>query len=187
MLTLLNKNGNYPPPIGLADQQALISSISNQVVVDWETVLNDELNHIQNKCLQSEADIDFVIDSSGSVEEYYWKKTIEIIGEKAIKQMFLPIGSKKCGNHVAGRWFSSGTQRFYDFEPPERSVFHPETYPNYVGNKFIEQPYYDGNTNTGGALRAVRLLDVPTGKDIYMYISKAVMTDFGIYQDMLQQ
>ena len=167
LITLLSADGKYPPPMGMNDQKVLVSSLSSQVVVDWDTILDHELNHIQNQCLQSEVDFDFVIDSSGSVGKDYWKMTMEFIGDNAIKRKILPIGSKKCGNHVAGRWFSTKTTRFYDFEPPERNVFNPETYPNYVGNKFIEEPYHNGKTNTGGALEAVRIQDVPTERAIY--------------------
>lgn len=154
--------------MGMTEQKILASSLSSQTVIDWETILDRELNHIQNKCLQSEVDYDFVIDSSGSVGAHYWRMTMQLIGENAIKQKILPIGSKKCGNHVAGRWFSSQTRRFYDFEPPERNVFHPQTYPNYVGNEFIKEPYHKGGTNTGGALAAVRIEDVPRGRVTFL-------------------
>lgn len=159
----------------MLEQEALLSSLTDQVVVRWDDVLSNELFQIQNECLQSEIDFEFVIDSSGSVGPDYWNLTMDLIGNNYIKDAILPIGSPQCGNHVAGRWFSSNTERFYDFEPPNRDLFNDTTYPNYVGEIFINYPYYKGGTNTGGALQAVRLEDVPMTRNESVYI--LVFTD----------
>ena len=162
LITLLQKHDVYPPPIAMLDQNDLISDLTTQFVIPWVNVLQEEQNHIQNKCLQSDVDYDFVIDSSGSVGAEYWNITMHIIGNYGIKSNILPMGSKTCGNHIAGRWFSDSTRRFYDLEPPERSEFHPETYPIFVGEKFIDEPFHKGGTDTAKALKAVREEDVPT-------------------------
>ena len=150
--------------MAMQEQYTLILNLTDQTLYDWDIILDQESNQIQDKCLQSEVDFDFVLDSSGSVGDYYWETMMRFIGDIAIKKYLLPLGSKTCGNHIAGRWFSSETDRFYDFEPPNRRRYHPKTYPEYVGDKFIAEPYHAGGTNTGKALAAVRLLDTRKGR-----------------------
>ena len=162
LITLLQKAEKYPPPIAMDNQNDILDDLTAQAVIPWERVLQEEQSHIQNRCLQSDVDFDFVIDSSGSVGLDYWNITMSIIGNHGIKQNILPIGSKTCGNHIAGRWFSDSTKRFYDLKPPDRSEFHPETYPNFVGEKFVNEPFHKGGTDTAKALKAVREEDVPT-------------------------
>ena len=164
LITLLEQNGSYPPPMAIQEQYTLIMSLTEQTLHDWDVVLDQESSQIQDKCLQSEVDFDFLLDSSSSVGSEYWDLMMNFIGDIAIKKYLLPIGSKQCGNHIAGRWFSERNNRFYDFDPPRRNQYHPKTYAEYVGDKFIAEPYHSGGTNTARALYAVRSLDVPTGK-----------------------
>ena len=81
---------------------------------------------------KSDIDFDFVIDCSGSVGAGDWATTMKMIGEKWIKEVIRPSGSQ-CGNHVAGRWFSDRSQRFYDFQPPASSRYAPKSYAGIIG------------------------------------------------------
>ena len=43
---------------------------------------------------------------------------MEQIAQYWIQDTIKPSGSPQCGNHVAARWYSSGSARFLDFTPP---------------------------------------------------------------------
>ena len=169
LITLLVIEGYYPPPLEI-DQSDLLKKISAQGVIGWNEVIQEELASIRSMCRQADIDFAFVVDSSGSVGPFNWGLTMNLIGEKWIKEVIIPSGAKKCGNHVAGRRFSSSSVRFHDFEPPARSSYAPSTYAEFVGNKFINQTFYGGGTNTAYALRQTRQVDLPTARDGLKYV-----------------
>ena len=175
LITLLFAENSYPPPLDIDLQNDLLEDISDQVVTDWDEVIEEELSTIQADCLQADIDFEFVVDSSGSIGLADWELTMELIGEKWIKEVIIPNGAKQCGNHVAGRWFSSSTARFHDFEPPAKSVYAPNTYAEYVGNKFINQGYNSGGTDTAQALQQTRVVDLPMARNGLKYVM--VFTD----------
>ena len=174
LTTLLVVRGHYPVPLDFDAQESILNSISKQIQKNWDEVLEEELEVLKDECLQSDIDFDFVIDSSGSVGQSNWDITMQMIGQNWIKEILVPNGSKVCGNHVAGRWFSSSTQRFHDFEPPSKDVYAPKTYADYVGDIFINYPYNSGGTDTAQALEKVRTEDIPTARK-ENYIAKYVM------------
>ena len=156
-------------------QEQILGEISDQQVKEWSLVVDEELDKIKTECLQADIDFEFVIDSSGSVGIDNWELTMELIGEAWIKKVIIPNGSKQCGNHVAGRWFATTTQRFFDFEPPAKNVYAPKSYPDYVGDRFINQAYNSGGTNTAEALRQTRVVDLPMARNGLKYVM--VFTD----------
>merc|ERR1711935_158865 len=147
LTTLLFVRNHYPLPLDFDQQETILNSITDQIQMKWQKVLDKELETLQKDCLQSDIDFEFVIDSSGSVGSDNWATTMQMIGQNWIKEVVVPNGSKTCGNHVAGRWFSRETQRFYDFEPPAPIFYTPKTYADYVGDIFIGYPYNTGTTN----------------------------------------
>ena len=169
LTTLLVVRNHYPLPLDFGQQEAILNQITDQIQMKWQNVLDKELETLQKDCLQSDIDFDFVIDSSGSVGALNWATTMRMIGQNWIKELLVPNGSKTCGNHVAGRWFSSNTLRFHDFEPPGPGVYAPKTYANYVGDIFIGYPYYSGGTETGKALKQTRVLDMPLARNGLKY------------------
>ena len=160
LVTYLYKKHQYPVPLNSELQQRLLNEITNHVQMEWDKVLDVELERFQEDCSQSDIDFEFVIDSSGSVGAANWQTTMSLIGEYWIKQIVRPTGSQTCGNHVAGRWFSSGSQRFHNFRPPPANRYAPKNYSDYVGDIFKNYPYNGGGTNTAGALQAVRTQDM---------------------------
>ena len=160
----------YPVPLDMDQQETILKEVSDQRIEEWEAILDDELDTIQSDCLQADIDFEFVIDSSGSVGASNWQTTMNLIGEYWIKDIVYPNGAKTCGNHVAGRWFSSDTERFYDFEPPARAVYSGQTYAEYVGEYFINQPFNIGGTNTALALEKVREEDLPMARNGLKYV-----------------
>ena len=164
-------------PLDPAQQQKILDQISDHVVVSWDECMSEELEIAQSECTQSDIDFDFVVDSSGSVGLSNWQLTMQMIGTKWIKELIIPNGSKTCGNHVAGRWFSTNTQRFHNFEPPPKEKYAPQSYADYVGDIFINYPYYDGGTDTAKALKMVRIEDIPTARNGLKYVM--VFTDGG--------
>ena len=175
LTTLLVVRGHYPVPLDFDQQESILNSITSQIQKKWDDVLEEELEVLKNECLQSDIDFDFVIDSSGSVGQDNWAITMQMIGQNWIKEILIPNGSKTCGNHVAGRWFSTNSQRFHDFEPEPKNVYAPQTYADYVGDKFISYPYYSGGTDTANALKKVRVEDIPMTRDGLKYVM--VFTD----------
>ena len=169
-VTLLKVKGLYPVSVDFVEQGKLLLSLTSQIQINWEVVLNEELKNIQNDCVQADIDFEFVIDSSGSVGLTHWKTTMLLVGEKWINEIIKPNGSKTCGNHVAGRWFSSSTKRFFDFEPPPKSQYRNETYSDYVGNLFVNTQYNSGLTHTANALRAVREEDLIMARQGLKYV-----------------
>lgn len=164
LTTYLKLKNHYPVPINFDQQEIIMNKITDQIQMDWSDVLDAELLTIRDECSQSDTDFEMVIDSSGSVGQEDWSITMKMIGENWIKEIIVPNGSKYCGNHVAGRWFSTDTKRFHDFEPPSKEVYAPETYADYVGDIFVGYPYFKGSTHTGTALKAVREEDLPTAR-----------------------
>jgi len=177
LTTLLVVRNHYPLPLEFDLQEKILESITDQIQMQWQDVLDKELETLQEECLQSDIDFDFVIDSSGSVGPNNWATTMQMIGENWIKELVVPNGSKTCGNHVAGRWFSTNTQRFHDFEPPAPNVYAPATYADYVGDKFIKYPYNSGGTDTAQALQQTRVKDMPMARNGLKYVM--VFTDGG--------
>ena len=140
LITYLKIKGWYPLPLNWADQENILNQITDHVLQNWGEVLNGELVDIQENCLQADTDFEFVIDSSGSVGVDNWQLTMSLIGEYWIKQVLIPNGSNTCGNHVAGRWFSRYTERFFDFEPISRDNYPGQSYAEYTGNYFTSFP-----------------------------------------------
>ena len=175
LTTYLFVKKHYPVPLDPDQQEIILNSITDQVVVSWEEGMEIELEGVQDECSQSDIDFDFVIDSSGSVGLENWELTMKLIGENWIKEVVVPHGSKTCGNHVAGRWFSSDTARFHDFEPPSKETYAPQSYADWVGDIFINYPYNSGGTDTAKALQKTRLEDMPTARDGLKYVM--VFTD----------
>ena len=174
-VTYLYSINKYPLPLDFASQETILNQTTDQILLPWYTVLENELREVQNECMQSDIDFDFVIDSSGSVGPEDWQTTMEAIGTNWIKEALVPSGAKTCGNHVAGRWFSTETQRFHDFEPPEKEVYSPQKYSDYVGDIFINQSYISGGTKTAKALDMVRVEDMPMAREGLKYV--ALFTD----------
>ena len=176
LATLLIIKNHYPLPLDFDEQGVILAELSDQIEMPFEEVLDDELSTIQKSCLQSDIDFVFVIDSSGSVTPTDWEITMQMIGQNWIKETLVPSGSKTCGNHVAGRWFSHLTERFFDFEPPSKEVYaNYESFADYQGETFINAPYYGGGTRTAQALRETRLNDIPMARDGLKYVM--VFTD----------
>merc|ERR1712147_483562 len=99
-----------------------------------------------------------------------WDLTMRLIGEYWIKQVIVPNDAHTCGNHVAGRWFSSDTSRFYNFKPPTTNVYTGQTYAEYVGNYFMNFGFNGGGTNTALALQKVREEDLPGARNGLKYV-----------------
>ena len=163
LVTYLVIINEYPVSIEFEKQEALLKSISTQILMPWQEVLDLELIQVQTECAQSDIDFEFLVDSSGSVGITNWELTMQIIGEW-IREIIVPLGSKYCGNHVAGRWFSSNSERFHDFMPPSREVYAPLKYSDYVANVFSAVPFNSGGTATADAIKAVRQVDIPTAR-----------------------
>ena len=174
-VTFLFLDKHYPLPLDFDAQEAILNQTTDQILLSWENVLENELVEVQNQCTQSDIDFDLVIDSSGSVGPDDWQTTMQAIGMNWIKEAIVPSGAKTCGNHVAGRWFSTETERFHDFEPPEKEIYAPQKYSDYVGDIFINQPYISGGTKTAKALDMVRTEDMPMTRGGLKYV--ALFTD----------
>ena len=177
LTTLLVIRNHYPVPLDFKEQESILSELSDQIEMPFEDVLEEELDTIQNSCLQSDIDFAFVIDSSGSVTSTNWAITMQMIGENWIKEILVPNGSKTCGNHVAGRWYATETERFHDFEPPLKDVYAGyKSYADYVADIFINVPFNGGGTDTARALKETRQNDIPMArKDGLKYVM--VFTD----------
>lgn len=166
LTTLLIMRGYYPLPLDFDEQASILSELSDQIEKPFEDVLDDELQAIQNSCLQSDIDFSFVIDSSGSVGPSNWEITMQMIGDNWIKETLVPSGSKTCGNHVAGRWFSHNTERFFDFEPPSKDVYaNFDSFAEYQAAYFTNIWFQGGGTETALALRETRLKDIPMARE----------------------
>merc|ERR1719431_1997173 len=82
-----------------------------------------------------------------------------------IQDTIKPSGQLSCGNHVAARWFSTNTGRFIDFTPPAKDVYQDfNNYTDYVADKFRNQRYIGGGTNTAQALTKTRVEDIPMAR-----------------------
>ena len=63
-----------------------------------------EEKYFENKCRKSIIDFEFLLDSSGSIQEENWDDTVQAIGNHWIDS---PLLADNCGNRVAGRRFSN--------------------------------------------------------------------------------
>jgi len=163
-MTYLVINGYYPVPLDSKKQENILNQISKLVQQEWHIVMQDEFNGIIAICAQSDLDYAFVVDSSGSVGADNWATTMSMIGNEWVKKALKPLGAQQCGNHVAGRWFSSSTERFHDFAPPSKETYAPQSYADWTGDKFIQCPYNSGGTDTALALQQTRIEDIPTSR-----------------------
>ena len=175
LTTLLEVEKKYPPPLSIEKQQELLEEISDQEVIPFDDVIEIEAEFIRTECILADIDFEFVVDSSGSIGSDNWETTMRLIGEEWIKNVIVPNGAKQCGNHVAGRWFSSSSDRFFDFEPPAKSVYAPATFAEFAADSFINQTYHSGGTNTAYALEQTRLVDLPLARNGLKYVM--VFTD----------
>ena len=107
LTTLLVQKGSgyYPVPVDMDKQKDILNEVSDQVVNEWDAVIEAELERVRSECLQADIDFEFVIDSSGSVGPANWDLTMRLIGEYWIKQVIVPNDAHTCGNHVAGHGF----------------------------------------------------------------------------------
>ena len=75
-----------------------------------------EDEYFENKCRKSIIDFEFLLDSSGSIQEENWDTTVRAIGNRWIDS---PLLADNCGNRVAGRRFSNERDeyqvKFHDF------------------------------------------------------------------------
>ena len=63
-----------------------------------------EEKYFESKCRKSIIDFEFLLDSSGSIQESNWDTTVQAIGHNWIDS---PLLADNCGNRVAGRRFSN--------------------------------------------------------------------------------
>ena len=170
LTTFMVKQDMFPIPFDPSRQKQLLTHVSDQVVVDWKECMETEMKVARKECVQSDIDFNFVVDSSASVGLNNWKLMMNLIGTHWIKKVLIPNGSKTCGNHVAGRWFSSETERFHDYEPPSEDIYAPQTYADYVADVFMNTSYNLGLTDTARAIKMVRNEDIPTARNGLKYV-----------------
>ena len=60
--------------------------------------------YFESKCRKSVIDFEFLLDSSGSIQEANWDTTVRAIG---FDWVYRPLLDDNCGNRVAGRRFSN--------------------------------------------------------------------------------
>jgi len=69
MLAINNKE----IPRDSADQENLLNGITKQQLITFQQILLDEIKETQQRCSTTDLDIEFLIDSSGSVGGRNWQ------------------------------------------------------------------------------------------------------------------
>ena len=102
---------------------------------------------------------------------------MDLISKEWIQKAIRPSDSMTCGNHVAGRKYSSHENkyqvRFHDFIPDtfdQKCSDKSSNYSEYVGCVFEKEKYMEGGTYTAEALRRVRIHDLPMARDGLTYV-----------------
>ena len=104
--TLLIIDGLYPVSQNFEVQSSHLQWLTDQILVDYKEVLGREEKRNMDECATADIDFEFIIDSSGSVGDHNWRKTMELIAKYWIEGAIRPNGSPECGNHVAARSYS---------------------------------------------------------------------------------
>ena len=161
-----------PIPIVFAEQERILKSTSDQIMMGWDDTMAKETEEIQHICRLADIDFDFVIDQSTSVGKSAWKEAMDNIAEYWIRQAIQPNGAKQCGNHVAARKYSGAQthqlyrenefhDRWIDFEPPSEEEYSKySNFTEYIASMFEQEAYKGGATHTAEALRRVREVDL---------------------------
>ena len=105
-MTYLNLIGEYPVTASLAGQEYLLSNITDHIVTPFDRTIELEQKRMKDTCSLADIDFEFVLDSSGSIGDYNWKVTTDLIAEHWIRETIQPSDSAQCGNHVAIRRYS---------------------------------------------------------------------------------
>ena len=185
-MTYLNGIGQYPVTASLDAQNALLSNISDQIVITFEVTIEREKDRMKNTCSLADIDFEFVLDSSGSIGSRDWETTTDLIAEHWIQEAIQPSGSPQCGNHVAIRRYSSSHHYDLDFTPTNAWITSGYTnstvnsttidnYTDYVAHIFKQLDWLNGGTDTAGALERVRNDDIQKARNGTNYIM--VFTD----------
>ena len=98
--------GEYPVTASLSRQEDLLSSISVHIVTPFDRTIELEQQRMKDTCSLADIDFEFVLDSSGSIGNYNWRVTTDLIAQHWIIETIQPSGSAQCGNHVAIRRYS---------------------------------------------------------------------------------
>ena len=134
-MTYLNLIGEYPVTASLARQEYLLSNITDHIVTPFERTIELEQKRMKDTCSVADIDFEFVLDSSGSIGDYDWKVTTDLIAQHWIREIIQPSGSAQCGNHVAIRRYSNIHYYDFDFTPTNDWVSNNFTnYTDYVAN-----------------------------------------------------
>ena len=104
--TLLTIDGLYPVSQNFEVQSSHLQWLTDQILVDYKEVLGREEKRNVDECATADIDFEFIIDSSGSVGDHNWRKTMDLIAKYWIEDAIRPNGSPECGNHVAARSYS---------------------------------------------------------------------------------
>ena len=136
--------GEYPVTASLTRQKDLLSSISDHIVTPFERTIELEQKRMKDTCSLADIDFEFVLDSSGSIGDYNWRVTTDLIAQHWIIETIQPSGAAQCGNHVAIRRYSGtnwgsvyGNSHVYDlgFTPTNDWLLNGFTnYTDYVAN-----------------------------------------------------
>ena len=176
-MTYLNDIGQYPVTASLDAQNALLSNISDQIVITFEVTIEREKDRMKNTCSLADIDFEFVLDSSGSIGSKDWETTTDLIAEHWIQEAIQPSGSQQCGNHVAIRrysesdWYRKGHFFDLDFTPTNKWITDGFTnYTDYVADIFKQLDWIGSGTDTAGALERVRNDDIQKTRGGTTYI-----------------
>ena len=60
----------YPVPETSQDQEKLLETVTDDIAISWNEIMNIELEELKYQCSQTDIDYEFVIDSSGSIGEH---------------------------------------------------------------------------------------------------------------------
>ena len=65
LTTLLKIDGSYPVSQNFGVQNSLLHSLTNQILVEFDEVLEREDKRIMDECATADIDFEFIFDSSG--------------------------------------------------------------------------------------------------------------------------
>lgn len=114
LMTILAIKGEDIPR-DAAEQELLLNNITESQLISFKKILADEIKATQQRCATTDLDIEFLIDSSGSVGGRNWQAAVDSIASDWIEGVIVPLFGP-FGNHVAARRFSKLTERFIDFQ-----------------------------------------------------------------------
>jgi len=160
ILSKLTDYGDFENLFGARNQS---EESSVQKLDSFQAFLKVADEYFENKCRKSIIDFEFLLDSSGSIQEENWDTTVRAIGNRWIDS---PLLADNCGNRVAGRRFSNERDeyqvKFHDFADYS-AMLNDTTFDRgqFVGYKFSNEKYADGETAIVTALRKIIEEDIP--------------------------